>query len=394
MQRQRDITRLEELTQKRATLDALVWLPTPESFAYLTLAGRRALADLATWRARFGGLSLTEFQAQMDRTRQGFEAIVRRGMGIMKDLELADPLAALTELRGPALILAKRGVLLADVESAYRVCLRAVRGARTEREGGLVAAILASEENVKEALDRFKDAREGLAYRHLAASEDALTAAAILDAPRELWPLVFSNMDSLRKMIPDLDWLSLASLARSVYPPIEASGRYEAAMHDFGGRGYHDGEQLRAAGATLAVFPQPVDGLCERYARHVAQLAGMFDPPFIAAAMLATSPLEPPEAPDVLKEAMGVVTRENFFDGTLEIPGLALLIVHGTGPEAVRFPAEPEAPVPPSAPTPMPPRSPVRDSLWYLWHGRWVYRPMWRYLRVHPLHVHTVPHFG
>jgi len=391
----RELTgRLEELTRTQAALEGLMWNPSTGTFAGLTLAGRRTLANLATWRARFGTLSLEEFLAQMGRTRQGLESIVRRAKDLLLDLESADLLAEPHALRVPAIILAKRGITGRDLRDRFARCLYAVREAGPE--GLVAAAILASEDNLADALERLPRAEEALRRRDLAGPKEAVVAVSLLDLDPSAWDDVFDRMDAVKRAVVGLDAISLLTLARSPHGPEEAASRYGEAAAHVARSGPREGDEHRAAAAILAATTLPVRAACERFSRHMSQITGMYDPPHVEAAMLASSPLDPAEALDVLKEAVGAVTRVNYFDGTVEIPSLALLVVHGAGPEIARFVAEagPPSLVPGRELAPAPARFVGRDPMWYLWHDRWVYRRTMWYLRTHPVHVHTVPHFG
>jgi len=111
--------------------------------------------------------------------------------------------------------------------------------------------------------------------------------------------------------------------------------------------------------------------------------------------MIAANPLEPLEAIDVFRDCIAVVTRSSFYDLTLEIEELALILSYGVAPLGLGYLAAnlPAAP-PVQRVEPMaPPVSPLATS-WYVWHGHYVYRPIGWYIATHPVHVHTVAAFG
>src|SRR5438552_220158 len=133
----------------------------------------------------------------------------------------------------------------------------------------------------------------------------------------------------------------------------------------------------------------------DRCSVAMSRLAGTFAPPFAPAAMIAANPLEPLEAIDVFRDCIAVVTRSSFYDLTLEIEELALILSYGVAPLGLGYLAAnlPAAP-PVQRVEPMaPPVSPLATS-WYVWHGHYVYRPIGWYIATHPVHVHTVAAFG
>jgi len=391
--------RLEELSRTRSRLDALVWNAPSQTFLLPTLEGRRLLADLATWRDRFGEGALFDFLSRMARLRKGLDATVVRAGQILPAIFEFEPNATRSDLRAPALILARQGTNTVSLAVAYEVSLRHLRVTGVSLEDRLlIAAMLSGDLEPTEELARFDESREALRDRGLARDAEAVVAASLVDFPADRRVEQIVRFDAVRRMDDSLDSVEASVLARSPYAPSEAYERYRTALEHTVRARAGTGDRPDAAAAILAASTGSIEAALERFDRHLGQVAGMFDVSSVAAAMLTGSALDPAQALDILKESVGAVTRGNYFEMTFEIPGLALLLVHGTGPEITRFVVDSGMAFPgvaPAMPTgPARAYYPIRDTSWYLWHDRWLYRPTLRYVRTHPLHVHTVPHFG
>src|SRR3989454_3271817 len=134
--------------------------------------------------------------------------------------------------------------------------------------------------------------------------------------------------------------------------------------------------------------------MVDRFAFMAPPLPGFFDPPHPPSAMLAESPLEPFEAIDVFGDCISAITRRNFFELTLEIENLALVMCYGVAPLGLGYLA---ANLPPGAIPPIPAplaAVPLYGPSWYAWHTYWGYRPPGRYIATPPGPVHTIPAFG
>ena len=388
---------LQHLTRARATLEALVWNPPTQTFLSLTLSGRRVLTDLATWRDRFGEGGFGVFSNRMARLRSGLDATVARAKEILLSISDSEANVTRPEYRAPALILARQASNYARLAHAYDVSLRHLRVNGVALEDRLlIAAMLSGDMEPVEELNRFDQARQALRERGLARDAEALVAATLVDFAPDRWDEILVRIDAFRRMDDSLDSVEASVLARSPRTPDETFARYRAALDHAVPTRSKNGDRIDAAAAILASASPAIEPLLERYDRHLAQLLGMFDAPSIAAAMLTVSPLDPAQALDTLKESVGSVTREGYFDATIEIPGLALLLVLGTGPEVTRFVVDNAVSFPglASQTGTLGAQPLLRDNSWYLWHNRWLYRPTMQYVRAHPLHVHTVPHFG
>jgi len=174
----------------------------------------------------------------------------------------------------------------------------------------------------------------------------------------------------------------------------EALARFDAALAGMADRGYKDGLVVEAAASILASAPIEAGAMVDRFAFVASHLAGVFDPPHAPSAMLAASPLEPFEAIDVFRDCISAITRRNFFELTLEIENLALVMCYGVAPLGLGYLA---ANLPPGAIPPIPAplaAVPLYGPSWYAWHTYWVYRPLGRYIATHPVHVHTIAAFG
>src|SRR3989442_7595191 len=115
--------------------------------------------------------------------------------------------------------------------------------------------------------------------------------------------------------------------------------------------------------------------MVDRFAFMASHLAGVFDPPHAPSAMLAASPLEPFVAIDVIRDCISAITRRNFFELTLEIENLALVMCYAVAPLGLGYLA---ANLPPGAIPPIP--APLAAVLLscpssYTWPTNWVYPP-------------------
>jgi len=394
-----EAVRLEHLTQTRAKLDALVWNAPTETFLVPTFAGRRLLTDLAIWRERFGEGALDAFLNRISRLRGGLDATVARAAQMLPSIVDSEPAVSRPEARAPSLILARQGTNNFSLSVAYAMSLQHLRVKDVSRQDRLtIAAMLSGDLEPTEELVRFDKALEALRDRGLARDAEAIVAASLVDFTPDQVVDQIVRFDAIRRMDESLDSVEASVLARSPHAPKEAYTRYRMALEHLVRARSGEEDRPDAAATILAASSGEIRSAFERFDRHLGQVTGMFDASSVAAAMLTTSPLDPAQALDILKESVGAVTRGNYFDATVEIPGLALLLVHGTGPEVTRFVVDSAISFPGGA-LPMPTDRapafyPIRDTSWYLWHDRWLYRPTLRYVRTHPLHVHTVPQFG
>lgn len=210
-------------------------------------------------------------------------------------------------------------------------------------------------------------------------------------------------------MIDRMRWLKMnmtlpdendiAWLARSKYSVEDVKSRFDGLVAALVSSGRQENTDLRAACAIMAGSPQPVEVLTSRFEALASQLKYVFDSPTIAAGMLAGGPLEPDEAMQVFKEAVGAVSRANYFDDAAEVENLALLLTNGYGPDAQAVQSAPPVSTFAQA-TPGASEEEQRQGWttpwyhWYYWHHRYYGQPtFWNY-RMHPGHMHTVPHFG
>src|SRR5256712_7254309 len=159
-------------------------------------------------------------------------------------------------------------------------------------------------------------------------------------------------------------------------------------------RGYKDGLVVEAAASILASAPIEAGAMVDRFAFMASHLAGVFDPPHAPSAMLAASPLEPFEAIDVFRDCISAITRRNFFELTLEIENLALVMCYGVAPLRLGYLA---ANLPPGAIPPIPAplaAGPTQRPPRYARATYWVYPPPRPSIATHPVHVHTIAAFG
>jgi hypothetical protein len=402
------IANLEELTREKANLESMIWNGPTQQYLLPTLAGRNLLTDLTTWEKRLEGRSFEDFQKEMGKYRGGLLQITGRAYqvynGLLMDEQTRDEWDAASDLlftnvdfRFAAMVLAKRlldpGLLVAAFQSFHH---DTNWGSLYKNDRLIGSAILASlpggVESVRMSFERL---RIQLEYHGILPEERIFVAASLADLDQSWWDQVLSRLDDLRRRRPALNSLLVSGLARSPYSVDEALGRFDAALSGMATRGYKDGIHIEAAAAILAAAQIPKEGMVDRFAFTMAHVAGAFDPPYAPAAMLAASPLEPAESIDVFRDCIGTITRTNFFDLTLEIEELALILSYGVAPLGLGYLA---ANLPTGAPVaatpPAVPAVPAWGTSWYVWHNYWVYRPIGMYIASHPVHVHTVAAFG
>src|SRR6266545_1640380 len=388
---QKMISDLEEITRQKTSLDALVWNGPTQEYFRLTLPGKGVLEDLSTWQKRLEGRSFEDFQREMAGYREGLLQTITRADAVYRSLELSEEMRAddevtfgspftTVDLRFASMVLAKRPLdptLLARFFEFYNTD---VNWGSWNKEDRLVGStVLASlPGDVGPVRANFEQIRFRLESHGILPEDRIFAAASMADLDPNSWDSVFARLDGIRRSRPALNALLVSALARSPYSVEEALGRFDAAMSGMAARGYRDGLHIEAAASILAA----------------SHLAGVFDPPYAPSAMLAVSPLEPMEAIDVFRDCIGAITRRGFFELTLEIEDLALLLSYGVAPLGLAYLAAnlPPAAVPQAAAALV--AAPLIAPSWYVWHTYWVYRPLGRYIATHPVHIHTIAGFG
>ena len=403
------IANLEQLTREKSSLVRLVWNGPTQEYADVTLAGKGILEDLKTWQKRLAGRDFAAFEQEMGKYRGQIAELVDRASVIDKFLILDEqtraedewgPSSPMTNVdaRFASTILSKRGINPGMIVSEFQWFNYGMNWGDFSAEDRLLAsAILASlpwdPTIVRNVFERL---RIGLQYHGVLPQDRVIVAASLADLQEGWWDQVFSRIDDIKKRRPALNSLLVAALARSPYSVDEAMGRFDGAVSGMTAKGFQDNVQIEIAASLLAASQVPRETMVDRFSYALAQVQGAFDPPFAPAAMLATNPLEPNEAVDVFRDCLGAVTRMSFFDLTLEIEELALILSYGLAPLGMGYLGAnlaPGAPLPPAAVAVAPTALGLGTS-WYVWHNYWVYRPIGRYIATHPVHVHTVAAFG
>lgn len=380
-----------ELTRLRSLLDGLVWNDATSRYLQITLNGRRTLVDMAVWRPRVGDLPLEAFQGQMTGLRRRFEETVLRAATVVNTCARALPYTP-PDLRTSGVILAKESL---DPERTSAAVIRYHRElpwtAAPPADQLLAATLLAAiPEDPAIVVARFHEATRDLLAHDPYPEMQTVLAASLTELSPEDRARALARFSAIRPNVSTRSPVALLGLSRSMHSVEEAATRYRAAQEALIALGVTGGDSLDAAASVLAASPMLIPVLAERVGRLLGELHGVFDPPVVAAAMLSSSPLEPNESNELFKEAVGVVSRMNFFDVTLEIEDLALLMVYNSGPEIARFTLEGIPPAPGPVVEPML----ARPSVWYTYHYSWVHRPLALYLRKNPAHIHTVSYFG
>lgn len=393
-------TELEGLLQLKALVDGLVWNDRTESYLSLTLEGRRALADLQNWGPRFPASPLDAFRARLSEYRGSLAQSIARAAWLLHHVVGLASTEVSMPFTMPDLRLAS--VILSQVPGdVFHVSRRFARGYAmtpwysTRPDDQLVGAIALGSMRGDEATSArtFGELRASLQSQGFPVDDEVVMAAALVDVPAEHRATVLLRLAELRRQRSTLNPVLLTGLARSPHAIEAAIARFEEVTARMARLGYADGEPIAMAGALLASAPEPLDVLLERFHEIAKRLTSTFSPPAVGGALLATSPLDANEAFEALQECIGAVTRGNLFDLTLEIESLGLALASVTDPLDLRSALA--GPPPPGAVVSQvvaPAR--IVGSWWLASHGRFVYRPLVRYVASHPAHVHTVPAFG
>jgi hypothetical protein len=402
------IADLEEITRQKSSLDAMVWNGPTQQYFLPTLAGRNLLADLTTWQRRLEGRTFEDFQTQMSAYRGNLVKTIGRAGQVYHGLFLdeamreqwetsSDLLFTNVDFRFAAMVLAKQAIDPSLLVAAFQSFHHDTNWGTPYKNDRLVgSAVLASLPGGVDVVRRsFEHLRIQLEYRGILPEDRIFVAASLADLDPGWWDTVLSRIVELRQRRQAMNPLLVSALARSPYALDEALARFDAALTGMATHGYKDGVHIEAAAAILAAAQILRETIVERFAFTMPQVAGLFDPPYAPAAMLAASPLEPAEAIDVFRDCIGTVTRAGFFDLTLEIEELALILSYGVAPLGLEYLGVNLPPgVPVTAARPAAPAAPAVGTSWYVWHNYWVYRPIGRYIATHPVHMHTVAAFG
>jgi hypothetical protein len=397
------LERLEELVRQKTLLDSLVFNSQTNSDLHLTLDGRRTIADLAAWEARFGDLSLAEFLGKMAGLRSHMASRVERASRTVRSFASPEPGLIVPEIRGPALMMAE---LDRDSERLAELIGRAPSYRGGDSVGDrydpmLEATLLASSQGGSEAvLSRFKDTQRFLRDRALLSEDDGVKTL-------ELMGLAPSDADS---RLERMNWIrtnmvvpnstDVAWLAGSGYQLDEVRARYDTIMEHLTASQFQEDSSLRSACAIMAGSSYSAEAVTQRFGILAAELTGLIESSKVAAAMLASGPLEPVEAIHAFKEAIGVVSRHSYFDDAKEIENLALLLTRRLSPDVLPVFSRDEGASVIVASTESDEdadrryRRELPWHYWYYWtHRHYLHRTMY-YIRTHPGHMHTVPYFG
>ncbi len=404
------IANLEEATRQKAALDALVWNGPTQEYLNATLPGRTLLEDLTTWQSRLGGRDLDAFRAEMDTYRGGLGDLVTRAQRVHSDIvmdeesRLEDAVAnaaspyTSVDFRFAAIILAKRVLDPYLLAHTFQWFNHETSWGSFSKEDQLVTSAVLASLPVDPLVVRnsFERLRIQLEYHGIMPEDRLIVAASLADLHESWWPQVFDRIDAIKRARPPLNSLLVGALARSPYSVDETMARFDAVQSGMGTKGFKDGIQMDVAATLLAASQLPQAALVDRFTETLSHVQGSFDPAFAPAAMLAANPLEPHQAVDVFRDCIGVVTRMSFFELTLEIEELALIMSYGVAPLGTGYIG---ANLPAAAPlTPLvPATAPVflgPGLSWYVWHNYFVYRPIGHYIATHPVHIHTVAAFG
>lgn len=404
------IANLEEMTRQKAALDSLIWNGPTQEFLHATLPGRSLLEDLTTWQSRLGGRDLDAFRGEMDTYRAGLGDVVTRAQRVHNVIlmdeqsrleeavsDVASPYTSV-DFRFAATILAKRALDPYLLAQTFQWFNHETSWGSFSKEDHLATSVILASLPVEPMVVRnnFERLRIQLEYHGIMPEDRLIVAASLADLHESWWPQLFDRIDAIKRDRPPLNSLLVGALARSPYPVEETLARFDAIQSGMAEKGFKDGIQMQVAATLLAAAQLPQAALVDRFAETLSHVQGSFESPFPPAAMLAANPLEPHQAVDVFRDCIGAVTRMSFFELTLEIEELALIMSYGVAPLGTGYAAASLPAAPPLTPL-VPAAAPVflgPGLSWYVWHNYFVYRPIGRYIATHPVHIHTVAAFG
>jgi hypothetical protein len=397
------LAQFEELARKKTTLDSLVFNRETNSPLLLTLDGRRTLSDLDAWEARFGDLPLVDFVKKMTALKSHMASSVRKASSMVRSFASPEPGLIVPEIRGPALMMADL-----DMDSERLTALMGRAPSSLEYHGSsekedmlLDSTLLASSQGGTEAvLSRFKETRRTLRDRDELSDDDGVKILSLMNLPLNESDALLKRMNWIRTNMVVPDSTDVTWLANSRYQLDEVRARYDSIMQYLTESQFQEDSSLRSACAIMTGSPYPAEVVTRRFGHLVGELRGMIESSKVAAAMLASSPLEPSESVHVFKEAIGVVSRESYFDDAQEIENLALLLTRRLSPEVIPvgvYGREASAGPISTAPEEGPSETVRRETPWYYWYY-WTHRHYFHTtmhnIRAHPGHMHTVPYFG
>jgi hypothetical protein len=394
---------LEELGRSRAALDASVHNPATGGYLRPTLAGRRMASELAAWGGRMGQLPFGEFLEQIAEVRQRLTSVVGAARSIYDAFQAqaeAGTGAAMAysgpPVRAAAVVLAKTPDAGAATTSVFRQeYLGEAAAVADPADRYLVTTLTTASGHA--LTGELLGVHAALTNRGLAeafASDTAtwLVASALVDLPASTLPVVVERIVWLTQALRGLGGFGAAAMARSPYPVEELPARYSAALEVLSAHGFAGGEPIPSAAALLAASPHATPILGERFAALLTQLADVFEPPMLPTALLTALPLEPSEAVHLFHLAVATITRGGFFDATVEIDYLAILLMYGEGPRVLASPGAGVALSGVAPPGPL--LTPEVGRVWMLYNNYWAMRQLAAYTLTHPIHIHSVPVFG
>lgn len=391
-----ELHRLESMLLHKATLDCMTYSPKTACYLTLTAEGEKALDDLQAWSHRFGGMELKDLLTRIGGMRAEMSAVVMRANGIANELKGYTYSPFLTSVRAPALVLAERG---STSSRTVNVLLARHFEGRIDGNKLMMASLMGDKVGTGEELAQQYKAMQAKASAYgMTAAEDDFRVNSLVGMSE---PEADAALERMRRLKADLSLEDddLTWLALSGHTVEGAESRYRRLLGGLLSQGVAEDDQLRSATSIMAGSELPEDQLLERFEALLRKLQTSYQSPKAAAAMLAIGPLEPEESLCVLREAVGVVSRSNFFDDAEEVDNLALLLTAGMGPRLVEATAGP-LPSTEIMGRAMPANAPpergrmIARAFIPFWVHRSYNQPTMRRISSHPAHMHTIPYFG
>ena len=311
----------------------------PQGFV-VTFAGRALLSDLAPRLARVGAMEVQRFRAHMDALRVTFARRAQRAAEVFAALRPANTVVSESALRSVALGLSARGGKPAELAVAWRSRFEALRTSEGRKSGTprwtanqeaaaaealLLLATSSAQESSVERLEMLR----GQAYLNYCEQngEDALDAAlhlmTLADTRRAIEEAAAfaTEMKQLSTPMTLSVALALRAANQLKHGAIFTHFYYELARANEG----TDDRERHAAALALTLAPAAPSTTLAR-ARELRGYLTRFAATgmLVPACLLATLPVEPSEALDLLRLASSELQKARFEGGGAESLTLAV----------------------------------------------------------------------
>ena len=434
---------LEQRVLAAAAVDAMVLNAATGGYLSLTLAGRQRSADLSTFLPRVPQDDLAPFARRVDALRWLADQTVAFATELADQLFYETDDAPIPAIGGPSLRSSALLLSLPQVRTENASFIRAgvaiafnhFPSLGTSPYDRLLGATLLSlrAQVTSDVRAEFSTVRAELEktpnVTGARRSEIELLAAAIVAGDPVDTRLLAARAEALAPLVRPAGPLAAAPLVLANLPVEVTARRYQSGVQALAALGYPYGSATAVGAATLAASPWTEAEFAPRLAAIDPAVRALFPSAPEADAILAALPATPAEVLRIHEYCVGAISRRSYFEETLEIDYLALLLAAGlTTPDTLRWafaggeaptagPAAPAAldaatgatgPVggPPRASPPLPTGAPVALGAVaaagaglalgavFLTQGFWLFSSYLDYARQHPLHSNAVPIYG